>query len=62
MNERGIKFPLIAIGGIGYDDIPALFRTGVSGIALSGSVLRAADPVSEMRRIVDLIKQKEQTL
>lgn len=62
MNERGIKLPLIAIGGIEYDDIPALFRTGVSGIALSGSVLRAADPVSEMRRIVDLIKQKEQTL
>lgn len=62
MNERGIKLPLIAIGGIGYDDIHALFRTGVSGIALSGSVLRAADPVSEMRRIVDLIKQKEQTL
>lgn len=62
MDERGIRLPLIAIGGIEYDDIPALFRIGVSGIALSGSVLRAADPVSEMRRIVNLIKQKEQTL
>ena len=62
MHDRGINLPLIAIGGIGYDDIPDLFSAGVTGIALSGSILRAADPVSEMRRIADLINQKEQTL
>lgn len=62
MRERGINLPLIAIGGIGYDDIPDLFNAGVTGIALSGSILRADDPVCEMRRIVNLINQKEQTL
>lgn len=62
MHERGINLPLIAIGGIGYDDIPDLFSAGVTGIALSGSIMRATDPVAEMRRIVALINQKEQTL
>lgn len=58
MHDRGINLPLIAIGGIGYDDIPDLFGAGVTGIALSGSILRADNPVNEMKRIVDLIKQK----
>ncbi len=54
MQEAGIDRPLIAIGGITYDDIPALMETGVSGIALSGSILRADDPVAETRRIIQL--------
>ena len=28
-------------------------RTGVRGIAVSGAVLNAADPVAEMRRMID---------
>ena len=51
MKENGISLPVIAIGGITYDDIPGIMDTGVSGIALSGSVLRAEDPVMEMRKI-----------
>lgn len=49
MREEGIRLPVVAIGGIGRQDIPELMRTGVDGIALSGSVLRADDPVEEMR-------------
>ena len=44
------------IGGIEADDIPAIMRTGVSGIALSGTVLRAQNPVEEMRKLMDLMK------
>ncbi len=57
MKAEGIGLPVVAIGGITYDDIPAVMQTGVSGIALSGSILRAEDPVGETRRIVSLINQ-----
>ncbi len=53
MRQEGIQLPIVAIGGIGCDDIKELMSTGVSGIALSSSVLRSDDPVAEMRRIMD---------
>lgn len=55
MKEAGIRLPLIAIGGITREDIPALMEAGADGIALSGTVLRADDPVAEMRRIGNLL-------
>ena len=52
MQEAGIPLPVVAIGGITRADIPAIMETGVRGIALSGTVLRADDPVQEMREIL----------
>lgn len=54
MRQNNISLPIVAIGGIAFEDIPAILQTGVMGIALSGSVLRADDPIAEMRRIVEL--------
>ena len=54
MNELGIDLPVVAIGGITYDDIPEVMATGVQGIALSGAILQAADPVAETRRILQI--------
>ena len=51
---RGGSLPIVAIGGITADDIPAIMQTGVTGIALSGTVLRAADPVAEMKRLIEI--------
>ncbi len=42
--QEGINLPVVAIGGITDDDIPAIMSTGVEGIALSSSILQAADP------------------
>ncbi len=56
MKEQGIDIPIVAIGGITAEDIPQIMQTGVTGIALSGTVLRAEDPVAEMRRIIELIE------
>lgn len=53
MQEADIHLPIVAIGGITIADIPAIMRTGVSGIALSGTVLHAASPADEMRRIMN---------
>ena len=54
MRETGIQLPIVAIGGITYEDIPAIMETGVTGIALSGTILRAEDPVQETQRILKL--------
>lgn len=58
MREVGIHLPIVAIGGITVDDIPGILQTGVDGIALSGTVLRAASPVEEMKRIMNLSTKK----
>ena len=52
MKSQSIDIPIVAIGGITIDDIPAIMQTGVNGIALSGTVLNATDPVQEMKRIM----------
>lgn len=53
MKETHIDLPVVAIGGITSEDIPALLCTGVNGFALSGTILRAEDPVMETRRILN---------
>lgn len=58
MKEHGITLPLVAIGGITCGDIPRLMAAGVSGIALSGSVLRAERPVEEMKKVVNELRIK----
>ena len=58
MKTHGINLPIVAIGGITYDDIPRIMSTGVTGIAISGSVLRADNPVEEMRKIAIQLRVK----
>jgi len=55
MKEHGICIPIVAIGGITADDITDIMHTGVSGIALSGTVLRADNPVEEMKKLINMI-------
>lgn len=57
MEEWGINLPVVGIGGIGADDIADLKAAGLNGIALSGSILRAQDPVHEMKRIIELTQK-----
>ena len=60
MEEAGIHIPLVAIGGIGKEDIPELMADGVHGIALSGSILRAQNPVEEMKEIIEILNMNRQ--
>ena len=52
MKECGLHTPVVAIGGITLADIPDIMATGVSGIAVSGAVLNAADPAKEMNLFI----------
>ena len=57
MQAHHINLPVVAIGGVEFDDLQPILATGVSGIALSGTVLRADNPVQEMQRIVSHISE-----
>jgi thiamine-phosphate pyrophosphorylase len=58
MREHDIRIPIVAIGGITKGDICQLMDTGIDGIALSGSVLQADDPIDEMRQIKEVLQRK----
>lgn len=57
MRAAEIVIPLVAIGGVTKEDIPSLLRCGVAGIALSGSILQADDPIAEMQRVSDALHE-----
>jgi len=54
MKQANILLPTVAIGGIAYEDIPGILATGINGIALSGAILQAQNPVEEMKKILAL--------
>ena len=53
MRRAGIDIPVVAIGGITASDIDDILATGVKGIAVSGSVLTADNPVAMMRTLIN---------
>ena len=55
MREHDIRIPIVAIGGITKADIPTIMACGMSGIALSGSILNAQDPITEMQNVLSLL-------
>ncbi|MCW4117883.1 thiamine phosphate synthase [Prevotella copri] len=57
MKAENIDIPIVAIGGITKEDIPDIMKTGVNGIALSGSILNAKDPASETHDIMEMMKE-----
>lgn len=53
MEQEGINVPLVAIGGITIEDIRPIMRLGISGIALSSSVLSASNPSEAVKNILN---------
>ena len=58
MRAAHIDIPVVAIGGITQADIPAILATGITGIALSGTVLRAANPIEEMKHLTNIVNHE----
>lgn len=58
VREQGFEIPIVAIGGITIDDVKPLMETGVSGIAMSGAIINAPDPMiytsSVMEKLLDI--------
>ena len=55
--EAGYKIPIFAIGGICLEDVAPLMETGITGIAVSGAIIHADDPVEETRRFINEINK-----
>lgn len=54
-SEHGITVPVVAIGGITFDDVQAIMATGVNGIAVSGLLTNAADPSKAATQLIHRI-------
>lgn len=52
VRQAGVELPIVAIGGITIDDIDAIMATGVNGIAVSGAIINAPDPVEYTNHIM----------
>ena len=59
MRDEAITIPLCAIGGITLADVANIMSVGVDGIAVSGAVLNAADPVEEMKKFIHADKSSD---
>lgn len=49
---RAAPVPVLAIGGVNALRVPELMAAGVSGVAVMGGVMRAADPEMEVRGLI----------
>lgn len=52
MHDEDIDIPIVAIGGITKSDLKAIMQTGVTGVAISGGIINAEDPVKETQDII----------
>lgn len=45
VRRNGMEIPIVAIGGLTIDDVEPLMKAGVNGIAMSGAIINAPDPM-----------------
>lgn len=53
VRNAGVELPIVAVGGITLEDMPALMETGVNGIAVSGAIINAPDPMLYTSKIME---------
>ncbi len=53
--KNKINLPIFAIGGITSKDISLLMKTGIAGIALSGTILQAENPEEMTKEIMRIL-------
>ena len=58
LTASGIFRPIVAIGGIKIEDIPAILATGMNGIAISGAIINAPDPIEMTKEIIKITDKK----
>lgn len=63
VRDAGMEIPIVAIGGITLEDVEPLMKTGVNGIAMSGAIIKAPDPMlytsKVMEKLLDIPYDKE---
>jgi thiamine-phosphate pyrophosphorylase len=49
----GTRVPIVALGGVGPDDVGVCLAAGATGVAVMGAVMTAADPDAVVRELLD---------
>lgn len=57
LHQNDVSVPVVAIGGITIDDVPEVMATGVSGVAISGEIAKADNPIEQTKRFIESLKQ-----
>lgn len=57
IRAAGVDFPIVAIGGITAEDIEPLLAAGVNGVAVSGSIINADDPVDYTAKLLERLQK-----
>lgn len=57
VRDADMLLPIVAIGGITLEDIPGLMSTGINGVAVSGSIINAPDPVDYTRKLLETLNE-----
>lgn len=52
VRAEGVEQPVVAIGSVEPDDVAPLLAAGVNGVAVSGAILRADNPVEMTRKFL----------
>lgn len=58
LREAGSTIPVIAIGGIGSEDLSVLLGTGVYGVAVSSAIGRSPDPRQSAATFIDMLQME----
>ncbi|MDE6265093.1 MAG: thiamine phosphate synthase [Paramuribaculum sp.] len=57
VRAHGVEFPIVAVGGITDEDIQPLLAAGINGVAVSGAILNAADPVDYTSELIKRLQK-----
>jgi len=61
-SSKGIRTPVIAIGGILPDDIEAIIATGVAGVAISSVINMSENPARAMKFFIEKFQMNKERL
>ena len=57
VRQAGMELPIVAIGGITLADVDGLMATGVNGLAVSGAIVNAEDPVDTTSQFMQALME-----
>lgn len=55
--KKKVKIPVIALGGINFDNINEVFEAGSNGVAVMSSIMKCNEPEVITRKYKDIIKK-----
>jgi hydroxymethylpyrimidine kinase/phosphomethylpyrimidine kinase/thiamine-phosphate diphosphorylase len=55
--RRTLQYPLVAIGGINADNLPAILSCAVDGVALISAITQANDPIAATNRLLTMVNE-----